>query len=331
MNSKQQTARVGLFFLLGVALVWVTFETLSDGKLFAERGKTLIAGFDDLRQLKTGDEVRMAGVKVGSVLKTRLAGRRAEAVLEIEPKIPIASDATATIVMAGLISGSYVSIDLGSPGAAPLADGAEIKTVESPDLNTLMKQIGGLGKQLQDSLGSFSSALNGDAKAGGGIIQKLDKLLTENSGRLNATMLNLQQITDKINHGDGTLGKLVNDPRLHDELLASVDEIQSTVAQAKEFVANASTIMTQVKSGQGVVGTLLYDQKAAGDIRASITDLRSVADKLAKGEGTLGKLINDESLYNNAQVTIKKFDRTLDGLNDSGPITAVGIVVNALF
>jgi ABC-type multidrug transport system ATPase subunit len=81
MNTAQQTARVGLFFLLGVALVWVTFETLSDGKLFEERSHTLIASFDDLKQLKAGDEVRLAGVKIGSVKKTRLAGRRAEAVL----------------------------------------------------------------------------------------------------------------------------------------------------------------------------------------------------------------------------------------------------------
>src|ERR1035438_6660268 len=119
MNTTQQTARVGLFFLLGVALVWVTFETLSDGKLFEERSHTLIAGFDDLRQLKTGDEVRLAGVKVGSVQTTRLAGRRAEAVLLIDPKVPIASDSTATIDMSGLIGGNYIAIDMGSPGSPP--------------------------------------------------------------------------------------------------------------------------------------------------------------------------------------------------------------------
>jgi phospholipid/cholesterol/gamma-HCH transport system substrate-binding protein len=331
MNTAQQTARVGLFFLLGVALVWVTFETLSDGKLFEERSHTLIAGFDDLKQLKTGDEVRLAGVKVGSVEKTRLAGRRAEAVLQIDPKTPIASDATATIVMAGLIGGNYISIDMGSPGASPLADGAEIKTAAAPDLNSIMSEIGGLGKQLQDSLGSFSNALNGNGKDGGGIIQKLDKLVTDNTARVNETMINLQDITGKINRGEGTLGKLVNDPTLHDQLLATVAEIKTAATQAKEFATNAEGIMDQVKSGQGTLGTLIYDQKSADDIRTSIANIRSVSDKLAKGQGTLGKLINDDSLYNSAEVTIKKVDRTLDGLNDSGPITAVGIVVDALF
>ena len=187
MNTTQQSARVGLFFLLGVALVWVTFETLSDGKVFEEHTHTLIAGFDDLKQLKKGDEVRLAGVKVGSVRETRLAGRRAEAVLDIDPKVPIASDSTAIISMSGLIGGNYIAIDMGSPGSPPLADGAEIRTVESADLNTMMSEIGGLGKQLQDSLGSFSRALNGSGKDGG-IIQKLDKLVTDNSARVDATM-----------------------------------------------------------------------------------------------------------------------------------------------
>jgi len=117
MNSAQQSARVGLFFLLGVALIWVTFETLSNGKIFAERGHSLVAGFSDLRQLKAGDDVRMAGVKVGTVFKTRLAGRRAEAVLEIDPSVAIPSDAVATIDMSGLIGGNYVAITMGSPGS----------------------------------------------------------------------------------------------------------------------------------------------------------------------------------------------------------------------
>jgi len=331
MNTAQQTARVGLFFLLGVALVWVTFETLSDGRLFEERSHTLIAGFDDLRQLKAGDEVRLAGVKVGSVKLTRLAGRRAEAVLQIDPKVPIANDAVATIVMAGLIGGNYISIDMGTPGAPPLADGAEIKTEVSADLKTIMAEVGNLGKQLQDSLGSFSKVLNGDPKNGGGIIQKLDKLVSDNTQRVNDTMTNLQEITGKINRGEGTIGKLVNDPTLHDQLLATVAEIKGAATQAKEFATNAEGIMDQIKSGQGTIGTLVYDQKAADDIRTSIANIRAVSDKLAKGEGTLGKLINDDSLFNSAEVTIKKVDRTLDGLNDSGPITAVGIAVDALF
>ena len=75
----------------------------------------------------------------------------------------------------------------------------------------------------------------------------------------------------------------------------------------------------------------MYDEATANNLRATVANLRSVSDKLAKGEGTLGKLINDDSLYNTAQNTLKKADRAIDGLGDSGPITAVGIVAKSLF
>ena len=54
MNTTQQTARVGLFFLFGLALVWVTYETLSGGKPFSKEGYTLVAGFNNLQDLKAG-------------------------------------------------------------------------------------------------------------------------------------------------------------------------------------------------------------------------------------------------------------------------------------
>ncbi|MDB6168974.1 MAG: Mammalian cell entry related domain protein [Verrucomicrobia bacterium] len=330
MNNPQQTARVGLFFLLGLALTWVTFETLSGGKVFKDKGYNLIAGFESLKELKEGDEVRMAGVKIGTVEKTRLAGRRAEAVLRIDNTIRIASDATASIVMAGLIGTNYIGIDLGSEKAPPLQPGAEIHTRVTPDLNTIMTEIGSLGQKLEGALSSFGTTLNGDGK-GGGLFQKLDKLVSDNSERVSTTMTNLQEITGKLNRGEGTIGKLINDPSLHDQLVAAIAEFKATASQAQAFVADAQGIVAQVKSGKGTIGALLYDDTAGNDLKATVANLRSVSDKLAKGEGTLGKLINDDTLYNTAQGTLKKADRALDGMNDAGPITAVGIVANSLF
>src|SRR5580700_8977412 len=149
MNNFQQTTRVGLFFLLGLALIWVTFETLSGGSFFKKRGYTLIGGFSDLEDLKLGDEVRMAGVKIGDVQTTRLAHRRAEAVLRIDPGVKVPNDATASIVMAGLIGTNFIGIDLGSVGAPALEDGAEIRTKETPNINTIMSELGDLGQKLE--------------------------------------------------------------------------------------------------------------------------------------------------------------------------------------
>jgi phospholipid/cholesterol/gamma-HCH transport system substrate-binding protein len=334
MNNTQQTARVGLFFLLGIALVWVAFETLSGSELFKHKGYSLVASFDNLEELKAGDEVRMAGVKIGTIDKTRLdlGGRRAQAILLIDRDIKIANDATASIVMAGLLGGNYIGVEIGSPNAPALEDGAEIKTKVTPDINAIMTELGGIGTKLDGALGSIAGMMNGDGKGGvGGLFQKLDKLVTDNSEKVGTTLTNVREISDKINRGQGTLGKLINDSTLHDQLLAAVGDIKTTANEARGFMDNANSIVAQVKSGQGPLGVLLYDQQTATDIKTSVANIRGVSDKLARGEGTLGKLINDDSLYTTAKGTLNKVDRTLDGLNDSGPITAVGILANSLF
>jgi phospholipid/cholesterol/gamma-HCH transport system substrate-binding protein len=330
MNNTYQTFRVGLFFLLGLALIWVTFETLGGGKVFKKDGYAIIAGFESLKELKEGDEVRLAGVKIGAVEKTRLAGRRAEALLRINRDIQIKSDATATIVMAGLLGTNYIGIDLGSPGAPTLREGAEIRTAVTPDLNTVMAQIGALGQKLEGTLGNFGQVLNGDGKTPG-LFQKIDRLLSDNSAQVTATMTNVRLASEKLNRPEGTLGKLLNDTKLHDELVATISEIKTSAAEARSFVASAQAIIDQVKSGKGTIGALAFDQKAGDDLKASIANLRAVSDKVSRGEGTLGRLLSDDSILRDAQALMKKADRALDGMGDSGPITAVGVVAGGLF
>ncbi len=331
MNHVSQTARVGLFFLLGLALTWVTFQTLNGGKVFRDKGYRLVAGFESLRELKKGDEVRMAGVVIGSVEETRLAGRRAEAVLHIDRTIEIKRDATASIVMAGLIGTNYIGIDLGSAGAPPLPAGAEIRTQITPDLNTIMTDLAALGNKLDHALVTLTGSLAGDGKGSVGIIQKIDLLVTENRASLARTTTNLQQVTDKLNRGEGTLGKLINDPKLYDEMIGTLGEIRRGAGEAKSFIANAQAIIDQVKMGQGALGALVFDQKAGEDFKSTIANFRAVSDKISRGEGTLGKLLQDDGLLRDAQLIMKKAQRALDGLEDSGPITAVGVVARGLF
>ena len=80
-----------------------------------------------------------------------------------------------------------------------------------------------------------------------------------------------------------------------------------------------------------VASTLVFDQKAGDDLKASIANLRAVSDKISSGQGTFGKLLNDDSLIRDAQAIMKKADRALEGFDDAGPITAVGVVARGLF
>ncbi len=330
MNNASQTIRVGLFTLLGVALAWITFESLNGGRLFKKEGYTLVAGFANLKGLKTGDEVRMAGVKVGAVQTTRLAGHRVEAVLNIEPNVKIPTDAVASVEQSSLLGSNYLGVTFGTPGGPLLKDGDEIKTKATVDMSEVISQLGALGAKLEGVADNIGKALGGDGGSGS-LFGKLDKLVTDNGPKLTDTISNLQDITSKIKSGDGTIGRLVNDPKLHDELLAAVSEIKVAAADARTFMGDTKGIVADVKTGKGALGALLYDQATADNLKVTVANIRGVSDKIAKGEGTLGKLLADDGLYRDVQSTLKKADRALDGMGDSGPITAVGVVANALF
>ncbi len=330
MNNTSQTVRVGLFFLLGLALAWITFESLNGGRLFKKPGYTLVAGFANLKGLKTGDEIRMAGVKVGAVELTRLAGHRVEALLAIEPGVKIPSDAVASVEQSSLLGSNYLGVTFGTPGLELLKDGDEISTKGTIDMSEVISQLGNLGSKLEQVVGEIGKSF-GSGGESGGIFQRLDKLVSDNGPKLTETISNLQDITTKIKGGEGTFGKLVNDSKLHDDLLASVTEIKAAATDARTFMSDTKGIVADVKGGKGTLGLLLYDEPTASSLKLSMKNLREVSDKLNSGHGTLGKLISDDSLYLDVQSTMKKADRALEGLEDSGPITAVGVVAGKLF
>lgn len=331
MNHTQMTVRVGLFFVIGIALIWITFEALHDGRFEKKRGYTVVAPFKTLKELKHGDDVRMAGVKIGAVDTTRLSDGRAEALLAIDPEFKIPTDSTATIAMAGLIGTNYISFDIGTPSKGTVAPGGTVKTRDAADLNQIMSDLGSLGQDLKGALGQIGQAMGPGADGQGGLFQKIDRLVTENGSKISATITNIQDITAKIKSGEGTIGKLANDPAAYNELTSTLVEIRGAADQAKVFVANTQGIVDQVKSGKGTLGTLLYDEESGNHVKLTLKNVREVSDKLNSPNSTFGQLITSDSLLRDAQSTMRKVDRAVDGMSDSGPITAVGVVAKGLF
>ena len=329
MNNRMQTIRIGLFFILGLALLWVTFESLNGGRVFKQKGYTLTARFDNLKGLRDGDDVLMAGVRIGAVAQTRLAGRQAEAVLRIEPAITLASDAVAMVAQSSLLGANHLEVTVGSSGVPRLEPGSVLKTRDTVDMNEVIAKLGSLGDRLEKVVTEIGENLGGGE--GGSLFTKIDKLVTANGPKLTETVSNLQEITAKIRTGEGTLGHLVNDPKLHDELLASVGEIKGAATDARTFMANAQSILDQVKAGKGALGTLVFDEQTGNEIKLTVKNLQDISTKLNSGQGTLGKLISDDTLYRQAQGTLRKVDQMTDGLSDQGPITAVGVAAKSLF
>ncbi|MFT3783752.1 MAG: MlaD family protein [Nibricoccus sp.] len=327
MNQTQMSARVGLFFVIGIALVWVTFESLRNGGVDKKHGYTVVAGFNSIKELKSGDDVRMAGVRIGTVDTTRLANGRAEAVLRIQQEYKIAKDAVASISMAGLIGTNYVSFTIGHPESGVVPAGEEVRTRDAADLNQIMSDLGSLGTDIKNTLASITGGADGK----GGLFQKLDKLVSDNSAKIDATMSNIEDITAKIRNGQGTIGKLVNDPAAYDQLLATVNEIKAAAADARTFLTNTQGLIDQVKTGKGPLGTLVYDEEAGQNLKLIAKNLREVSEKLNNPNSSFGQLIGNDQLVRDAQATLRKVDTAVDSMGDSGPISAVGVVAGKLF
>ena len=330
MNNNSQAIRVGLFFLLGVALSWITFQSLSGETAFKKHGYHLIAPFANLKGLKIGDEVMMAGVKIGVVDDTRLGRNRVEAVLTISPTVQIPNDAVASVETSSLLGSQHLAVSFGNSPTV-LKDGDEMKTKNTVDMNEVIAQLGALGSKLEGVADNFSKALGGGDTGNNTLLGKIDRLVTDTGPKLTETVSNLHDVTAMLKSGEGTLGKLINDPKLHDELLISVSEIRSAAADARTFMADAKGITADIRGGKGALGVLLYDPVTAANVSVTMNNFRTISDKIARGEGTLGKLLSDDAMYRDMQGVMRKADSALDGLNDSGPIQAVGVAAKSLF
>ena len=62
-----------------------------------------------------------------------------------------------------------------------------------------------------------------------------------------------------------------------------------------------------------------------------MANLREIMEKINKGQGSVGKLVNDDSLFKNAKMTLQKLDKATEGLEDQGPLSILGIAVQNLF
>jgi phospholipid/cholesterol/gamma-HCH transport system substrate-binding protein len=166
---------------------------------------------------------------------------------------------------------------------------------------------------------------------------KIDELLgpfidfmKDNRAPLTATISNINSVTAQVSQGKGTVGKLIYDESLYNSALATVSNLQSTMADAKVTIAHAREVVDQINAGQGTVGKLVKDPTLYNETTAAMGNARQILEKVNQGQGSVGKLINDQEFYKNAKLTLQKLDKATEGLEDQGPLSVLGIAVNSL-
>ncbi|MGA1205410.1 MAG: MlaD family protein [Opitutales bacterium] len=327
MNQTFQSIRVGIFFVLGVILIYTVYAVIGNKPFVGATGYSVVAEFDDIRTITTGSDVRMAGVRVGEVSGATLSGGRGRVTLTVAQGVQIPADSVARITMSSLLGQHYISIDYGQE-AELLADGSEILADAGPDIGEILGQVQQLGEKLNKLADGFSGM--GEANMGE-LFGNLNELVTENRARFDQVLINLESITGKLDSSQGTLGKLINEDAVYDDLLDAVAGLKSASGDMQEALGGARDIIAKVQAGEGSLGKLLVDDSIARELEVTMANMREFSEKLNSGEGTLGKLVTDDSLYYELQSMLNKADQALDSMGDSGPITAVGAVSGALF
>ena len=314
--------RVGIFML--VALVVTAFVILnSSGNFnFFEKKIHLKARFISADGLHSGAEVQLAGVSIGKVDDVVFLppdmpnGERIEAtmsVVRVLDKKPISdlirSDSVAQLVTTSVLGNDkMINITPGTGKGSPIEEGAVLQSNAAISMNQLTETGNELLAQINKMSVPATEILD-KANKGEGTIGRLvnDESLYNN---LDATVRELKTTVDHINSGQGSAGKLLNDPTLYNNLNKTVDQLQA--------------ITTDLRNGHGSAGKLLNDEALYTETRAAVAELRVSAQKISQiaddvkgitadlnaGRGSAGKLLKDEKLYNDTAEAVTRFNST---------------------
>jgi len=323
MRNTLET-RVGVFVAL-IALAAVLIIEILGGIGHFRKGVEVYAHFQSSQDLKVGDHVRLAGVDIGQVKNIELTNRTVRVTMRLRRNAGVTTDSIAAIDFTGLLGQNYVSVTFGSPGAPPIEPGSVLTTVERPTFTTMMAKLDNAVAGVENLTESFA----GD---------KIDKLfgpitdfLRQNSEPLSASLVSLSNITSRIASGEGTVGKLIYDNELHDTALASLTNMQRVVADAEVALADARVVISDVREGKGTMGLLLQDPSLYTETSESMVNLKEILQKVNRGQGSVGQLVNEKEFYDNAKLALQKLEKSVESLEDTGPLSVLGLAIGNLF
>jgi len=317
MKNNLET-RLGYFVVLAAFAVVFILEMLGGFDRF-RAGRHVSALFNDVHELHIGDRVKMAGVEVGTVDDIRIdpQNNKVKVVLKLNKEAAVKTDSTATIKFAGLMGQNFVSIDFGSPTAPAIDEGAVLNTTEMADISSIMQKLDGVAGNVENITKTFS----GDKLDN--ILGPMTDFMKQNSGPLTMTIANIKAISSDIADGKGTMGRFIQDPALYNSAMDTMSNLQVTIN-------NAQQIITGVNNGEGTIGRLIKDDTLYTQTTGSMTNLNQILQKINQGQGSVGKLVNDQEFYKNAKLTLQKVDKATEGLEDSGPLSVLGMAINSL-
>lgn len=349
--------KVGIFFIVGMIILgallevgekWNPFET----KVMYKTYLTSITG------LKIGDPVRLVGVDVGKISAITILDDKVQIDFEVKPGTRIKTDTVASLRLTNLLGGQFLGLSFGSVGAPLLPPGGTVVGRDVANIDIIVDNVSELTKDakeliqqlnknqnrvmgqistilddnrtpLRESIANINSIAAKIDRGDGSLAMLLnDKVLY---GNANDAAASLKNIAAKIEKGDGTLGKLVNDDALYTDARSAISNLNKGMNELNVGMKDVTEIAGKINRGEGTLGKLVNDDALYNEVRDASTNIKEVTRKINEGEGTIGKLVSEDKLYRDISATLKKTEKAMEGLGDTGPISVLGSIIGTLF
>ncbi len=259
-ESRRTETMVGLFVLLGLAVISVLIFAIAEKQHLFEPHFKITALFSRVGGLKVGSPVRLAGLEVGSVesLDFTSAGR-VRGVLAIQNRFAeqIRGDSVATISSVGVLGDKSVEISIGTMVTAPLRDGTEIQTRDPVDVAELIDQVAPMAVKVDEIL-TYLSKITGE--------------FSMEDFQVSKTMTHARNIVMKVDEGTGTLGKAVNDPALYDKAVLLAEVVSNAASALDKTMSRIDTASEEFPALIASTRRAMDDVSAiSGSVRESVS------------------------------------------------------------
>ncbi|AFL84913.1 ABC-type transport system involved in resistance to organic solvents, periplasmic component [Belliella baltica DSM 15883] len=297
-NDNKKTVLVGVFVLIGIAILVTGILTLGGQQKRFVKTTSLKAVFDDVAGLQTGNNVWFSGVKIGTVRKINFYGdSQVEIEMNVEDKSKeyIRKDSKATISSDGLIGNKIIVIYGGTTQVPMVEDGDRLISEMPLDTDKMMETLQENNKNLV-SITNDLKILTGKIAEGEGVIGAVltDSTLAENFRNI---LLNLESTSVKSNRMVAELGEfsanlnkegtlfndLATDTELYNKLQSSVTDLQATADNAKKMTDNLNMVTNKLNSTDNAIGTMLNDPEFNKTLKSTFVNLDSSTMNLNRG------------------------------------------------
>jgi phospholipid/cholesterol/gamma-HCH transport system substrate-binding protein len=309
--------RVGIMVLVALLLLAVLIYLLTGNKKLFSTEATLYTYMNDSAALAVGAPVRLNGILKGNVAAVDLSGQKAPGrIVRVRMSVDAAAlkdipvDSEAAISAENVLGTKYINIKKGTDPRI-VRDGGEVRSADVSEFEDVVRS----GYDVMVTARALLKRIDGVVNAMEGGRGTIGKLLVDDRlyNNLNATVAETQKVAAAISSGQGTVGRLLYDDALY-------TDIRTEVRRLDEILAG-------VQQGRGTAGKLLNDPGLYDDARKTVAELRRLAEDLNAGKGTAGKFLKDDELHRRIQSTLGKLESTLDRVN-AGQGTLGQLLVN---